>query len=138
MHASRGYDSKIRMYSNLVVTICAPSTCLHDKHVRDFDSNFSATDGPSPPRTVGTMVIFGNVGNTHWLVVDGYEPSRVLSTIFFNLSLSIQTLFLFCMWNVCEVLSPPPYGRLYGPYNLPYKFKNRPGESTNLQGSPPA
>jgi hypothetical protein len=26
------------------------------------------------------------------------------------------------------------YGRLYGPYNLPYKFKNRPGESTNLQG----
>ena len=30
------------------------------------------------------------------------------------------------------------YGRLYGPYNLPYKFKNRLGESTNLQGSPPA
>jgi hypothetical protein len=24
------------------------------------------------------------------------------------------------------------------PYNLPYKLKNRPGESTNLQGSPPA
>jgi hypothetical protein len=24
---------------------------------------------------------------------------------------------------------------LYGPYNLPNKFKNRPGESTNLQGS---
>ena len=26
------------------------------------------------------------------------------------------------------------YGRLYGPYNLPYNFKNRPGGSTNLQG----
>jgi hypothetical protein len=25
-----------------------------------------------------------------------------------------------------------------GPYNLPYKFKNRPGESTSLQGSPHA
>ena len=29
------------------------------------------------------------------------------------------------------------YKRLYGPYNLPYKLKNRPGESTNLQVSPP-
>jgi hypothetical protein len=25
---------------------------------------------------------------------------------------------------------------LYGPYNLPYKFKNRPGESTNLKRFP--
>jgi hypothetical protein len=29
------------------------------------------------------------------------------------------------------------YGRLYGPYNLPYKFKNRPGASINLQGTSP-
>ena len=27
---------------------------------------------------------------------------------------------------------------IYGPYNLSYNFKNRPGGSTNLQGSPPA
>jgi hypothetical protein len=32
-------------------------------------------------------------------------------------------------------LGPGPYDR---PLDLPYNFKNRPGESTNLQGSPPA
>ena len=43
----------------------------------------------------------------------------------------------------CKFVDPPGrflnlYGILYGPYNIPYKFKNRPGESTSLQGSPPA
>ena len=41
----------------------------------------------------------------------------------------------------CKFVDPPGrflklYVRLYGPYNLSYNFKNRPGESTNLQGSP--
>ena len=43
----------------------------------------------------------------------------------------------------CKFVDPPGrflslYGRLYGPYNLPYRFKNMAGESTNLKGSPHA